>query len=152
MAFVEDVLESGNIMTGVAIGALSLVLPAIFPAIRGPMIAVLTAGATLFVEAEFEVEGEAVEALVETTMEVLSEAVAGSETELHQAAETTLRQFTHRARTRSNRWGRDEKDRAARHRRHTTALKRAMERQSKKWPAAQHGVIARLAEGVIEDW
>jgi hypothetical protein len=67
------------------------------------MIAVLTAGATLFVEAEF-------------------------------------------------RWGRDEKDRAARHRRHTTALKRAMERQSKKWPAAQHGVIARIAEGVIEDW
>ncbi len=150
----DDLLKGGNILAGLALGAVALALPAVLSGVRAPMAALVRTGVLLFVEAEFELEGEAIEALVDATAEALSAALAapGTRAARRQQAEAAIQQFKHRARTRSRRHGRDERDRARRYHRHLTALKRAVVSRRDRLPADQRGAMDRLIGTIAEDW
>ncbi len=149
----DDMLK-GNIMAGLAVGAVALALPAVLSGLRAPMAAVVRTAVMLFVEAEFELEGEAIEALVDATLEALSAALAGPGTQAarRQQAEAVVQQFKHSARMHSRRRSRDERDRAARYQRHVTALKRAVASKRDRWSADQRHAMDRLVSTIAEDW
>src|SRR5207253_725098 len=102
-----------------ALGALALILPPL----REPLVKAVVAGTVMFVEAEFEVEGAAVEALVEETLTRVLAPAASPEAAHHQAS-SALHRFHRKARARAERWGGDGADRRMRYRRHVAALKR----------------------------
>lgn len=153
-SFTDRLFGDAHVTTGIAAAALALSLPLLFPKLRAPMLAILRAGATLFVEAEFEVEEDAIAELVDATVEGLVTALAGPApaADRHQAAEAVLGRFTHKARRRSERWARDDGDRATRYRRHVGALKRRMARLAAEGPEQHRSAIARLTDEIAEDW
>ena len=147
MALLDDALSGGNLVTGLALGALALALPPL----RGPLIELVAAGAALFVEAEFEVEGAAIETLVEETIKRLLAPAAGPAAQ-RQQADAALHRFHHKARARSHRWGRDEPGRQARYRRHVGALKRALAQPTAHRSTAHAERLGQLADTIVEDW
>ena len=149
-----DLLGKGHVLTGVAGVAAGLAVPILFPALRGPMLAVLETGIGLFVEAEFEVEGAAIGKLVDATMESVFGALSGSgsKEERHRAAHDAIRGFDRHARRRAERWGHDEHDRARRYRRHVAALKREMARVEDHGPEHCRSAIGDLSGAIAEDW
>jgi hypothetical protein len=147
-----NLLKSGDLVIGVAAAALTL--PIVFPPLRAPMLAVLKTGIALFVEAEFEVEGEAIETLADGTVDAVFAALSGSgrQEERHRAAHDAIRVFTQDARRRAHRWGHDERDRAKRYRRHVAALRRKMARLKEEGPEEHRAAIGHLADAIVEDW
>jgi hypothetical protein len=154
MAFPEDVFKSGYATTGIAVGAAALILPTLFPALRAPVSSLLRTGIMLFVEAEFEVEGVAVDLLVDACIDALCSALErpGTEAERRQQAEAVVENFKRRARRGARRLGRSDKDQARRYRRHVAALKQAMSREAQRWPDDQRAAMERLSQTPVEDW
>jgi hypothetical protein len=149
-----DLLRGGNFVTGVAVAAAGLTLPIVFPGLRAPMLAVLKTGIGLFVEAEFEVEGVAIGKLVDATLEGIFGALSGSgpQEERHRTAHAAIRAFDRDARSRADRWGHNERDRARRYRRHVAALRRKMARLEEHGPEQHRTAIGDLADAIVEDW
>ncbi len=153
MASFEDLIR-GNVMGGVALGAVALALPIVVPTLRAPMRTAVKTGLTLFLEAEFELDGEVIDQLVEGAIESLSTIVeeSASQPVRRQQAEAVIQQFTTKARKRAHRYGASDRDRAARYRRHIAKLKHAVSQaQSSAGEAAKLG-WEHIAGMVTEDW
>jgi len=153
MALLEDALK-GDIVTLAVAGAAAVALPVLFPQLAPPLRSALKLGVTLFLESEGEAEASLIETLVRHTMNGLL-AVAtgpGSVEERQQAAAKRVAKFEARARSRAQRFGRDEADQVARYRRQVASLKRAVAAAKERHPNHAHPVLDHVAQMVTEDW
>lgn len=128
MAWLEQ-LGRGNLPATVAVGALAVALPLTFPRIRPVLLPVVKGGAKIFLEAEWGADGDIADALVDETMDALTDVLSQSaQADRREAARAAVGTFKRRARSHARRWGRDDKDRGARYDRRVTKLRRAVSR------------------------
>ncbi len=150
---IDDTI-SGKVMTAVGVSLAALALPALFPSLAPPLRSALKAGATLFLEAEFEAEGGLIDKLVSETIDALlgAAADAGTPEERRRAARHAARRFERRARARAEHWGADDHDQARRYRRHVAHLHRAVAAAAKGQREPDQELLEEVVEGVPEAW
>ncbi len=154
MALLEDTL-SGKLMTAVAVSAVTLVIPRLFPQLAPPLRAAIKSGTSLFLEAEFEAEGGLIDKLVSETLEALlgDAAKTGTPEERQLSARRAARRFRRRARARAQHWGGDDEEaRLRRYRRHVTHLRRAVADAAPKQSPKERELLEEVVEGVPEAW
>ncbi len=124
MAGFEDVLKNHPVEL-LGVGAL-LAAPLASPSIRPQWTAAAKEIVKLFLEAEFDAQGDLIDALAETTVEQLVALLAAPPAARGRKAARIASHFKRKARGRANRWGRSDGERAERYRDHIAALKRRL--------------------------
>ena len=142
-----------NLTNMLVLGAIGLVVPKLLPQM-GPVVGTaVKVVIDLLTESEAEATEELVEALVSGTVAEINKHVAGAENpeEGRRSAERSIAQFKHRARRSSHRWGRDDRDRHRRYRRHLTKLREEMAGARPQRAGWQRDIFDELGEAIEEE-
>ena len=130
MALTDDVLKLGAV-PALAVGAVALAIPVLFPSMRRQWAVALKAGASVFFEAEGGAEGVIIDKLAERAIDQIADAVANLAPEdRDRATGAIVTAYKAKARHRARRHGWSEQDREARYRRQITHLHRIAARRA----------------------
>jgi Sec-independent protein translocase protein TatA len=142
-----------NLTNLLVLGAIGLVVPRLLPQMAPAMGTAVKIVVDLLTESEAEAAEELVEALVSGTMAEINRHIAGAEDpgEGRRSVERSIAQFKHKARQRAHRWGRDDKDRHRRYRRHLTRLREEVERARPSRVGWQRDIFDDLGEAIEEE-
>ena len=151
MALVEDILK-GNLLAVAAVGATAIVLPKMFPNLSPPLRSAIKSGVSLFLESEAEAEGGIIGRLADEAMESVLASLSGpgSADERHQAAQAAVEDFKRTAHARARRYGRDDRGRAARYKRHIAALRRKLERARAHHAGAKAAALSNFSASLAD--
>jgi Sec-independent protein translocase protein TatA len=142
-----------NLTNLLVIGVIGAVLPKLLPQMGPAMGTAVRVVIDLLTESEAEATEELVEALVSGTIAEINRHIARADDseEGRRLAEHRVAQFKHKARQRAHRWGRDDKDRQRRYRRHLTRLREEMERARSGHEGWQRNIFDDLGEAIEKE-
>ncbi len=149
MAVVETLLEE-VLPVGpagvVAFGVVALAAPALIPGLRPELRPLLKSAAKLFVEAEFDADGGVIASLADATIDDLIDAVTKCPPDQRERRiEHSVRRFARRAKARSTRMGRDDRDRQTRYGRHVGIMRDRLARERKRRTGHAREALDRAA-------
>src|SRR5689334_4679406 len=141
-----------NLLTLLALGLASAVLPKLLPEMRPAMGTAVKVVLDLLTESEAEAAEELMQALVSGTIAEINRRLAEPATPDHsrQAVEHTITRFKRRAQQRAHRWGADELDRRRRYRRHLTKLRAAVDHSKDLHDGWRRDILDDLGESLDE--